>query len=122
MKLILRIVLTVAGNAFALWLAAEYVSGFHTSHDYVKLAGIAFLLALLNFFVRPALKLLFGPIILLTLGVGILVVNAIVIYLLQYAANHLDALSGSITIETIPALIYGTLIITIVNWIVRIII
>ncbi len=65
MKLFLRIALTIAGNAFALWLCAKYVPGFSAADNYVKLAGIAFLLALLNLFVRPVLKLLFGPIILL---------------------------------------------------------
>ena len=92
------------------------------TNDTLKLAGVTLILTLLNFFIRPALKLLFGPIILLTLGLGIIAINGIILYLLTISVNHLDVLRGSIIIETIPALIYGTLIITAVNWIIRIII
>ena len=57
--------------------------------------------------------------IVITLGLAVIVVNAIIIYLLPIVANHLDFLHGSITIETIPALLYATLIVSAVNFLIH---
>lgn len=47
------------------------------------------ILGLLNVFVRPILKLLGFPFILLTFGLFILVINAIILWLLENAINLL---------------------------------
>lgn len=115
----MKAVAVVLGNAFALWLAQQYVPGFILQATMLQLLVIALILALLNFFLKPLLALVLGPIIILTLGLGVLIVNAIIIYLLPILASHLDLLRGSISIETIPALILTTLIVSIVNFIIH---
>ncbi len=115
----MKAVAVVLGNAFALWLANQYVPGFALNATLTQLIVIALILSLLNFFLKPLLALVLGPIIVLTLGLGVLVVNAIVIYLLPIFANRLDMLRGSISIETIPALIFGTLIVSAINFIIH---
>lgn len=114
-----RIVFIVAGNAFALWLAEKYVPGFVLHATWLQLALIALVLALLNFIVKPILTLILGPVIVLTLGLGILLVNAALVYLLPIIANHLDILRGSISIETIPALLWTTLIVSAINFVIH---
>ena len=64
----------------------------------------------LNLILKPIVKLLLGPLIVITLGIGLVVVNALMLYIL-------DILSKSLTIENIPALIYGTLIISVINYV-----
>lgn len=110
-----RVALITAGNAFALWIINRYVPGFAVSMNLGELFLLAFVLALLNFVLKPILTLILGPIIILTLGIGILVVNGIIIWLLPIIASHLAFLQGSITIQTIPALIIGTVIVSAVN-------
>jgi len=116
-----RIVLVVGGNAAALWLANQYVPGFVFSGNGLELVLIAFVLALLNFFLKPIFTLILGPIVVLTLGAGIIVVNAIIIYLLPIVADHVDFLRGSISIETIPALLFATLIVSAMNFLIHLI-
>lgn len=114
-----KIVFVVAGNAFALWIAERYVPGFVVSTNLIQLAAIALILAILNFILKPILMLLLGPLIVLTLGLGVILVNAIILWLLPILANHLDFLRGSISIQTIPALILATLIVGAVNFVIH---
>jgi len=123
MHWLVKIVLVIAGNGCALWIAnkysAQYVPGFILHTTWAQLAVIALILALLNFILKPILTLILGPLIVLTLGLGILIVNAVIIYLLPVIAGHLDFLHGSITIETIPALIFTTLIVSAINFVIH---
>jgi len=117
MRWLIRIVLTIAGNALALWLANRYVPGFVlNTTNWTQLALLALVLALLNGLLKPILTLVLGPIIILTLGIALIIVNAIILYLLPIATNYIDILHGSISISGIPALIYATLIVSIINF------
>ena len=117
-----RIIFIILGNAFALWLAGRYAPGFILNATLLQLLIIALILALLNFLLKPLLTLVLGPIIILTLGLGVLIVNAIIVWLLPIIDNHLDILRGSITIqanETFPALVVTTLIVSAVNFLIH---
>jgi putative membrane protein len=119
MHWLVKVALVIAGNGFALWVAERYVPGFVLNASWVQLAVIALILALLNFILKPVLTLILGPLIVLTLGLGVLIVNAAIIYLLPVIAGHLDFLHGSISIETIPALIFTTLIVSAINFVIH---
>ena len=118
----MRIVAVIAGNALALWVANQFVPGFVLNASWRELVIIALILALLNFIVKPILTLIFGPIIVLTLGLGLIVVNAVIIYLLPILTERLDILKGSISIETIPALLLATLIVGAINFVIHLIV
>ncbi len=115
-----RLVIIVGGNAIALWIANAFVPGFVLSGNWFIIILIALVFALLNFFLKPLLTLILGPVIVLTLGLGVLVVNAIILYLLPVIADHIDILRGSIMIQNIPALIFATLIVSIINFIIHV--
>lgn len=122
MHWLFKFVIIVAGNALALWLAWLYVPGFElNTTNWVQLALIALILALLNGLLKPLLTLILGPIIVLTLGIGVLVVNAVILYILSILPNYIDFLQGGIRIDGIPALIYATLIVTAVNFVIHLI-
>ena len=110
MKLLAKIVITVVINAFALWAAATYIPGFKITSDFKQLVIIAVLLSALNLVLKPVVKLILGPVIVLTLGLGLIIVNALILFIL-------DKLSQSITIETIPALVYSTILIGLINFV-----
>ncbi len=114
-----RLAIIVGGNALALWVANTYVPGFVLSGNWITLVLIALTLAVLNFLLKPILTLILGPIIILTLGLGLIVVNAIILYILPIIADHIDILRGSIIIQNIPALLLATLIISIINFIIH---
>jgi putative membrane protein len=109
MGLLLRIVFAVLVNALALFVADRYVAGFMLTADGWKtFAVVALILTALNFILKPILKLLLGPLIVLTLGLGAIVVNAVILKLL-------DFLSPALTIQGLLSLLYATIIVSLVN-------
>lgn len=76
MKLIIRILLT----ALAVILIAEFLPGVSVE-SYVTAIIVAVVLAILNLIVRPILVILTLPVTILTLGLFLLVINAIIILL-----------------------------------------
>jgi putative membrane protein len=114
-----RLIIVVGGNALALWAAYLWVPGFILGGNWITLILIALVLSVLNFLLKPVLTLILGPIIILTLGLGVLVVNAIILWLLPIIADHIDILHGSIIIQNIPALLFATLIISVINFIIH---
>lgn len=114
-----RLAIIVGGNMIALWVAETYVPGFVVSGGWVIFLLAAIVLAVLNFLLKPLLTLILGPVIVLTLGLGVLVVNAVILYLLPVVSDHIDFLRGSITIQSIPALFFATLVVSIVNFIIH---
>jgi putative membrane protein len=118
-----KLALSVAGNALALWLANRWVAGFVLTAPILGLILLGLTLTILNFLLKPVLTLILGPIIILTLGLGLIIVNALILWLAAYLSNlpQLDFIHGSITIQTIPALILATLVISITNFIIHII-
>ncbi len=127
MHWLFKLILVTAGNAFALWLAnwasMRYFPGFILSAPIVGLIIIALILTILNFLLKPVLTLILGPLIIITLGLGLIVVNAIVIWVLAYLSNlpQFDFMHGSISIQSIPALFFATIIISIVNFVIHLI-
>lgn len=87
MKLIIR----WAISAFSLFVAAWLVTGIHVDDGggWVVYAVMAVILGLVNAFFRPLLKLLTCPLILLTLGLFTLVVNALTLLLSAWVANNI---------------------------------
>jgi putative membrane protein len=118
-----KLVIITAGNAFALWLASRWVPGFVLTTPLLGLILLGLTLTILNFLLKPILTLALGPIIIITLGLGIIIVNAIILWLASYLSNlpQLDFIHGSISIQTIPALILATLVVSIINFIIHIV-
>lgn len=110
MRWIAKIILAILANSIALLAAATYIPGFKLDGDLKQIVGMALILTLLNFTIKPILKLVLGPIIVLTFGLGLILVNALVLYIL-------DILSKNLTIETIPALIYATILVGFINFV-----
>lgn len=110
MKTIFKLLATVAMNVLALWLSAKYIDGFSLTGSWTDIAIVAVVLILLNAILRPILKLIFSPFIILTLGLATLAVNAVILAIL-------DFLSKNLTIEGIQTLVVATLLISAINFV-----
>ena len=108
MRLISRLIFSFFSNLIALILAGQLIAGFEISADFVNLLIAAGVFTIINLYIRPLVKFFLSPLVILTLGLFSLVINAGMLYLL-------DILSENVTIAGIEALAYGTLLITIVN-------
>lgn len=109
-----RILLALIGNVFALLLSQALIPGFQLSPNFFDILIIGLILTALNFFLKPVLKLIFGPIIVLTFGLGSLVVNMILLYIL-------DILSKGITIQgnILLSLLLASVIVGVINIIIH---
>ena len=103
-------IIKVLINAAALWVAARFVPGIDLSEtaDVWQILLIALVFGLINAVLKPILKLLSLPVIILTLGLFAIVVNAI---LLAITAGLMDAL----TIDGFLPALLGAIVISIVS-------
>lgn len=110
MKLILKIILRILVNGLGLYLCIRYIPGFAFTGDIVQLLLLAVILTVLNLVLKPILKLILSPFILITLGLGVLVVNMVILYLLDY-------FSAALTISGIAALFFSSILVAVLNFI-----
>jgi putative membrane protein len=71
------VLVKVVIGAAALWVAVQIVPGLEFDGSVVALLLVALILGVINAVVRPILTVLSLPLVLLTLGLFLLVVNAI---------------------------------------------
>lgn len=78
------------GTAAALWVAVWLVDGFDFSGSWWQFLIVALIVGLANAIVKPILRLLSLPIVVLTLGLFLVVVNAFVLQLVVWLSDGLD--------------------------------
>ncbi len=114
-----RILVTIAVNAAALAAAAWIFDGIgvgskgsDTSDRVVTLLLVAVLFGIVNAIVTPIVKLLSLPFIVLTLGLFLLVVNALMLLLTREIAQALDL---SFRVDGFWTAVWGGLVISLVG-------
>jgi putative membrane protein len=108
MRLLLRILI----NAAALWVATVIVPGVRHTGPWTSLILVALVFGVLNAIVRPILKLLTCPLILLTLGLFTFVINAIMLWLTSAVS---ESLGIGFHVDGFGAAFLGALVVTVVN-------
>lgn len=99
-------------NAVALYVAIRVVPGLAFNGDWTTLVIVAFIFGLVNALVRPVLALLTCPLMILTLGLFTLVVNALMLGLTSWIASQ----SGlGFAVNGFAAAFVGALVISIVS-------
>ncbi len=105
----IRLIFQVLGGAGSLWLAIRFVPGVSFSGDFKTLVLAGAVLGLLNFFVKPILRIITLPIRIITLGLVGLLLNVLMIWVL-------DILFVELTIAGIIPLLWTTLIALVVSY------
>jgi len=111
----LRLIIQILSNALGIWAAARLVTGIHFfgSWKWLILAGAV--LGIINFLVRPIVKIISLPLIWITLGLFTIVIN---ILMLNLAAK----IVGALVIDTWTAAFWAVVVISIINYVVNAII
>ncbi|MGH8914474.1 MAG: phage holin family protein [Acidimicrobiia bacterium] len=112
MNLLLRLAIT----ALAVWVAVSIVPGLDFDGSAWALAGIAVLVALVNGVVKPILNLLSLPIVILTLGLFLLITNAIALQLVIWLASPDRLDLGLTSTGFFWATFLGALVISVVRF------
>ena len=103
--------------SLAVWVAAEIVPGIHLE-GWQSTLIVAAILGLLNTYVKPVLFLLSLPVTILTLGLFLLVLNAMMLGLADWIANISDDIRFEV--DGFFAAWFGAAIISLVNLVVGI--
>jgi putative membrane protein len=100
-------------TSVALYAAVQLVPGISYEGGWLTLAGMALIFGLVNAFVRPILALLSCPLIILTMGVFILVINGAMLIL----ASRLASIFGvNFFVQGFGAAFWGALVVSIVSF------
>ena len=109
--------------ALALAAAAYLIPGIHvtdteTLPGWATVAIMAVIFGLVNALIRPLLRLLTCPLIILTLGLFTLVINALMLLLASWIGTQLGL---GFTVDGFWAAFWGALVIGIVSWLLSIV-
>ncbi|CAL9301717.1 hypothetical protein SUDANB148_03398 [Streptomyces sp. SudanB148_2056] len=100
--------------AVAVWLLDKItLTGDSTGKEIGTLLLVALIFGVVNFLVKPVVKLLSLPLLILTLGLFTLVVNALMLLLTSWLADQLDL---SFHVEGFWTAVLGGLIVSVVSW------
>ena len=103
-------------NAAALYVAVLLVPGldfaFDADNAWLKFLLIAFIFGLVNTFIRPILTILTFPITMVTLGLFLLVINALMLLLTDAIS---DQLALGLTVGDFIAALLGAIVISLVG-------
>lgn len=115
-RLLLRLVI----NAIALWAAVQIVPGLeHQAESGISLLIIALIFGLVNALIRPIVILLTCPLILLTMGLFILVINTVMLSLTVWLSGVFNlGLSSS----SFWATFFGAVVISIVSGVINLLV
>jgi putative membrane protein len=119
----MRLLVRLLASAVALAVAAGLVDGISvgpgTDRERVlTLLGVAIIFGLVNAFVRPILRLLTLPLVVLTLGLFLLVLNALMLLLTEWIAKQFDL---AFQVDGFWSAVLGALIVTIVSFLISIV-
>jgi putative membrane protein len=101
-------IIKVLVNAAALWVAAQIVPGIDLIADIWQVLLIALVFGLINAFIKPILKVLSLPVLILTLGLFAIVINMV---MLAITAGLMEGL----TVDGVLAAFLGALVISVVS-------
>ena len=119
MSFLIRVAVNALALAVATWLLADIaVSGDSQSDQLVTLLLVAVIFGLVNAVVRPIVRLLSLPFIILTLGLLIFVINAFMLLLTSWLSGQLGL---GFHVDGFFTALVGSLIITVVTWVVELV-
>ncbi|MEU6183412.1 phage holin family protein [Streptomyces coeruleorubidus] len=114
MNFLVKTIANAGALAVAVWLLDKItLTGDGTGKKIGTLIVVALIFGLVNFLVKPVVKLLSLPLLILTLGLFTLVVNALMLLLTSWLADQLDL---SFHVEGFWTAVLGGLIISVVSW------
>lgn len=108
MKFLLKLVIHVAANALAIFIAAHFLKQIDFKGDWIDYLIVGAILTVANLIVRPVLKIISAPIIFITMGLFTLVINAVLLFAVDWFVDEL-------IINNLMGYVWGSLIIAAVN-------
>ena len=108
-----KFILRWAINAVALYAAVAIVPGIQSQSDnWFSFLILALIFGAINALLRPLLTLLTCPLIILTLGLGTLLINTLMFYLAGWAGRWFGA---GLTFNSFWSVFFGSIVVSLVS-------
>ncbi len=111
----MRLIIRILVNAAALWVAAKIVAGIDLTGNIWGILLVALIFGVVNAIIKPIVKLLSLPALILSLGLFTLVINAAMLALTAAVTDNLSvdgflpALLGALVISVVSAVLSSVL-------------
>lgn len=113
-SILTRIIINAVALGVAAWIIPGVdLTGDSTTNKVLTLLGVAVIFGLINAFIKPIVKLLSLPFIILTLGLLIFVINALLLWLTGAISSGLGL---AFSVEGFWPALGGSLIISLVSF------
>ena len=120
MRFVIRLLTTAVAVAVAAWLLDGIsFDGADWQDKVLPLLGVSLILGLVSTFIKPVVQLLSLPFIILTLGLMLLVINALMLMLTAWLADIVDL---GFTVDGFWTAILGSIVITLATWAVDVVV
>ena len=113
----MKFVVTLLSTAASLWVAVWLVSGLEFSGVWWQFLIVAAIMGLANAFARPVITFFSIPFIIVTLGLFLLIVNALVLQLVVWLSGPSVLDLGLTSTGFFWATFWGAVVISVVGWI-----
>lgn len=100
-----HLILAIFANAIAMWATTQLIPGaFTVTGGFIAFAVAGVVFGLLNTIVKPIIKLFSLPLIFLSMGLLLIVINAVILGLSQYVLNtlHFTGIGGEVISIAFP--------------------
>ncbi len=114
MRFARRLVYSWLCNIVALWAAEALISGIDFSGNFGTIVLAALVFAVVNLLLKPIVKVLAIPLIILTLGIALFLVNILMLYVTSWIVSGFK-------IQDFWAAVWATIVIWLVNWVLQIV-
>jgi putative membrane protein len=109
-----KLLISLGINAVALFAAVALVDGIIPQSDtWVSYIWLAVIFGLVNAFLKPVLKVVGCPFIILTLGLGAVLINTLLFYLAGQIGTQFNV---GFTVENFWAALLGAIIVSVVSF------
>jgi putative membrane protein len=108
-----RFLLRLLVNAAALYIATRLVDGVQIEGDWLTFVGVALVFSIVNATIKPITKVVTFPLIILTFGLFLLVINGLMLILTSRISAWFDL---GFSVNGFRAAFVGALVVSLVNW------
>ncbi len=116
-KFILRVVV----NSFSIWVAALVLDGVTLEGTFIQILLLGVVFGLVNALIKPFLKLVSTPLIVLTLGLFTLIINTLLLLFTEWLMSLLSE-PPVLQIDGFIAALLASAIISLISWLLSLLI
>lgn len=117
-----KILLGIVLNGLALYLVTELLTDIQYTGGFLFFVVAGSIIGVLNVFVKPLMKLLSLPLVILTAGLFSFVINVIIFWLTVKLVNAIHISDVTVAVNGFWAYIFAALCFGLINWVLHILI